>query len=113
MSKNMDEAIRMAKLCYHLFKQISELSRNWQNKKNENMDQRKKGFKPSPFRKGTTIHTDNNYSRQGSTNKNGVNGIVTSIGGWNNNSKEVKCCDVMDLTYIEISHTTLTEIWHP
>ena len=32
MPKTMDEAIRKAKLCYHLFKQRSELSRNWENK---------------------------------------------------------------------------------
>ena len=51
MPKNIDEVIRKAKLCYLLFKQISELSKTWQNKKNEKWDQHKKGFKPSPFRK--------------------------------------------------------------
>ena len=39
MPKTMDEAIRNAKLCYLLFKQRSELSRTWQNKNNEKMDQ--------------------------------------------------------------------------
>ena len=29
MPKTMDEAIRDVKLCYLLFKQISELTRNW------------------------------------------------------------------------------------
>ena len=33
MPNTMDEAIRKDKLCYHLFKQRSELSKNWQNKK--------------------------------------------------------------------------------
>ena len=33
--KTMDEAIRKAKLCSHLFKQRSKLSRNWQHKKND------------------------------------------------------------------------------
>ena len=60
MPKTMDEAIRKAKLCYHLFKQRLELSRNMQHKKNDKLDQRKKGFKPSPFRKGAKRHTDNN-----------------------------------------------------
>ena len=54
------------------------------------MDQRRKGFKTSPFRKWTRSHIDNNYNRQGSTNNNGVKGIETSSGGWNNNSKEIK-----------------------
>ena len=44
------------------------------------MDQRKKGFKPSPFRKGTRNHTNNNYSRKVSTNSNEVKGIKTSNG---------------------------------
>ena len=60
MPKTMDEAIRKAKLCYHLFKQRSELTRNWKNKKNEKSDQRKKGFKTSPFMKGTRSHSDIN-----------------------------------------------------
>ena len=33
MPKTMDEAIRKSKLCYHLFKQRSELTRYWKNKK--------------------------------------------------------------------------------
>ena len=55
------------------------------------MDQCRKGFKPYPFRKGTRSHPDNNYNRKGSTNINGVKGIGNSSGGWNNNSKEIKC----------------------
>ena len=42
MPKTMDEAIRKGKLCYHLFKQRSELTKNWKNKKNEKSDQHKK-----------------------------------------------------------------------
>ena len=44
MTKNMDEAITKADLCYHLFKQRYKTTKNWQNKKNEKIDQRKKGF---------------------------------------------------------------------
>ena len=33
MPNTLDEAIRKDKLCYHLFKQRLELSKNWKNKK--------------------------------------------------------------------------------
>ena len=33
MPKTMDEEIRKAKLCYHLFKKRSKLSRSWKHKK--------------------------------------------------------------------------------
>ena len=55
------------------------------------MDQRRKGYKPSPFRKGTRSHTDNNYNKSGSIINNGTKGTGTSNSGWNNNSKEIKC----------------------
>ena len=80
MTKTMDEATRKAKLCYHLFKQRSEPSRNWQHKKNYKLDQRKKGFKPSPFRKGTRSHIDNYYIIPSSTNRNDVKSIENSSG---------------------------------
>ena len=54
-------------------------------KKIEKIDQRKKGFKPTPFGKGTRGHTDKNYNKRGSTNRNGVKSIETSTGGWNSN----------------------------
>ena len=79
--KPMDEEIGKEKLCYDLFKQWSALTKNWKNKKNEKSDQRKKGFKPSPFRKGTRSHTDKNYNRPSSTNSNELKGIRTSNGG--------------------------------
>ena len=72
-------------------KQRSELTKNWQNKKNEKIDQHKNGFKPSPFRKGTRSHTDNNYSKQDPNASNGAKDTSTSNGGWNNTAKEVKC----------------------
>ena len=77
------------------------------------LDQCKKGFKTSPFKKGTRSHTDNNYNRPSSTNINDVKSIENSSGWWNNISKDVKCRDVMDLTYTKISHTILTKRWHP
>ena len=82
---------------------------NWEEicniKKNEKWDQRKKGFNPSPFRKETRRYTDNNYNRPSSTNNNGVNGIGSSSGGWNNNSREIKCwgCNGPHL-YINFPH---------
>ena len=54
-------------------------------KKIEKIDQRRKGFKPSPFGNGTRGHTDKNYNKRGSTNSNGVKSIETSNGGWNSN----------------------------
>ena len=58
MPKSMDEVRRKDKLCYLLFKQWFELSRTWQNKKNEKMDQCKKGCKYSPFIKGIRSYTE-------------------------------------------------------
>ena len=75
MPKTMDEAIRKDKLCYILFKQRAEWSRTWKTKNNENMDQHWKGFKPSPFRKGTISYIDNNYNRSNSTANNGTKRI--------------------------------------
>ena len=54
-------------------------------KKIENIDQRRKGFKPSPYGKGTRGHTNKNYNKRGSTNSNGVKSIENSSGGWNSN----------------------------
>ena len=54
------------------------------------MDQPRKGYKPSPFRKGTRIHMDNNYNRPGSIVNNGTKGTRTLNSGWNNNMKEIK-----------------------
>ena len=59
---------------------------NWvEVEKIKNIDQHRKGFKPTPFGKGTRGHTDKNYNRRGSTNSNGVKSIKTSTGGWNSN----------------------------
>ena len=55
------------------------------------MDQRKKGFKPWPFRKEEKSHTDKNYKQPSVVNINGVKSTRTSSGGWNNDSKDVKC----------------------
>ena len=55
------------------------------------MDQRKKGLKPSPFRKGSKSHIDNNYNKQGTYISIGVKGSNTSNGVGNNTLKEVKC----------------------
>ena len=51
----MDEAIRKSKLCNTWLKQRYELNKSWKTKKKENMEQRSKGFNPSPFRKGTKV----------------------------------------------------------
>ena len=58
---------------------------------NEKINQRKKWFRTSPFRKGTKSHTGNNYSKQGVNVNIETKGIGRSNGGWNNTAKEVKC----------------------
>ena len=48
--RNLEEAIRKAKYCYEKRKGKPDYHKTWKDKKNENFDQRKKGFKPSNFR---------------------------------------------------------------
>ena len=46
----LEEAIRKDKYCYEKSKGKPNSHKTWKGKKNENSDQRKKGFKPSNFR---------------------------------------------------------------
>ena len=48
--RTLEEAIRRAKYCYEQSKGKPNYHKTWKDKKNENSDQRKKGFKPSSFR---------------------------------------------------------------
>ena len=48
--RTLEEAIRKAKYCYEQRKGKLDYHKAWKDKKNENFDQRKKGFKPSNFR---------------------------------------------------------------
>ena len=63
MPKTMDDAIRKSKLFFLQFKQWYELNKSCQHKKKEKQGQRKNVYKPSPFKKGTRIYSDNNYNR--------------------------------------------------
>ena len=45
----LEEAIRKAKYCYNQNKSKPNSHKAWKNKKNQNFDQRKKGFKTSHF----------------------------------------------------------------
>ena len=47
---NLEEAIKKAKYWYDQNKGKPDTHKAWKDKKNENFDQRKKGFKPSNFR---------------------------------------------------------------
>ena len=47
--QTLEEAIRKAKYCYDRNKRKPDICKAWKDKKNENFDQRKKGFKPSHF----------------------------------------------------------------
>ena len=46
----LEEAIRKGKYCYEKRKGKIDYHKTWKDNKNENFDQRKKGFKPSSFR---------------------------------------------------------------
>ena len=46
----LEEAIRKAKYCYEKSKGKIKYHKAWKEKRNENFDQRNKGFKPSNFR---------------------------------------------------------------
>ena len=48
--RNLEEEIRKDKYCYEQSKGKRDYHKAWKDKKNENFDQRKKGFKPSRFR---------------------------------------------------------------
>ena len=48
-TRTLEEAIRKAKYCYEQSKGKPDYHKAWKDKKNENFDQRKKGFKPSNF----------------------------------------------------------------
>ena len=47
--KTLEEAIRKDKYFYEQRKGKPDTHKAWKDKKNENYDQRKKGFKPSHF----------------------------------------------------------------
>ena len=48
--RTLEEAVRKDKYCYEQSKGKPDYHEAWKDKKNENFDQRKKGFKPSHFR---------------------------------------------------------------
>ena len=47
--RTLEEPIRKDKYCYEKNKIKPDFHKAWKDKKNENFDQRKKGFKPSHF----------------------------------------------------------------
>ena len=47
--RTLEEAIRKAKYFYDQNKKKPDIHKAWKDKKKENLDQRKKGFKPSNF----------------------------------------------------------------
>ena len=52
--RNLEEAIRKAKYYYEQNKGKPDYHKTWKDKKNENSDQRKKGFKPYNFKNQQT-----------------------------------------------------------
>ena len=74
---------------------------------NEKLDQCKKGFKLSPFKKGTQSHMDNNYSKQGANVGSGVRVLAHLMGDGITLLKRLNVGVVMDLIYIGIVLTIL------
>lgn len=58
-----DETIRKVKLCYNQLKYRNEINKSWQARKKEKIEHRKKGFKPSPFRKVARRFQGTNYNQ--------------------------------------------------
>ena len=48
--RTLEEAIRKAKYCYEQSKNKQNYQKTWKDKRSENSDQRKKGYKLSNFR---------------------------------------------------------------
>ena len=48
--RTLEEEIRKAKYCYEQRKGKPDYHKTWKDRKNENFNRRKKGFKPSRFR---------------------------------------------------------------
>ena len=54
--RTLEEAIRKAKYCYEQSKGKPDYHKAWKDKKDENFNQRKKGFKPSSCRNQQKSH---------------------------------------------------------
>jgi hypothetical protein len=47
--KTLSEFFRKSRMCYDQYKQSSKILKSWKDKKRDIMNQRKKGFQPTPF----------------------------------------------------------------
>jgi hypothetical protein len=47
-------------ICYDQYTQLSENTKSWREKKKEKLNERKKCFKPSPFRNMTNGYQEHN-----------------------------------------------------
>jgi hypothetical protein len=47
--KSLNELFRKVGMCYEKYKQKSEISKAWKDKKRDKLNQHKKGFQPTPF----------------------------------------------------------------
>jgi hypothetical protein len=69
--KSLSEVFRKARMCYDQYKQWSEFPKAWKDKKQDRMNQRKKGYQPAPFRNATKsfprkyFHTNNQNTQGG------------------------------------------------
>jgi hypothetical protein len=47
--KSLSEVFRKARMCYDQYKQREEFPKTWKDKKQDRMNQRKKGYQPTPY----------------------------------------------------------------
>jgi hypothetical protein len=69
--KTLNEVLRKERICYEQYKQRSENPKAWREKKQEKLNQRKKGFKPSPFHNMSKGHQENNFLQELTTSTRG------------------------------------------
>ena len=62
-TKNLDEVLRNARLCFEQYKQRNDLSKVWKEKKHENFIHHNKLFHPTPFRNMVMNPRGSTFSR--------------------------------------------------
>ena len=60
--KTLDEVLRKERICFEQYKQRNDISKVWNDKKEEKFSQQKKGFRPPPFRNIPRNSQGNTYN---------------------------------------------------
>ena len=61
--KTLDEVLRKLRLCFEQYKQWNDLSKTWKDKKQENFNEKNKGFKPPAFKNMLRNFQGNSYNK--------------------------------------------------